>query len=68
MPATPEGVSRAFMIKADLYYKEFKDYRYLEPLPFHGMSDYPPPAPEAYPTDEDHSQYRSLYNTRTVNP
>jgi hypothetical protein len=68
LPAPQEGVNRVFMIKADLYYKEFKDYKYLEPLPFHGMSDYPPPPPEAYPTDEDHTQYRLLYNTRVVAP
>lgn len=67
--AAPEaGMTRGFILKADNYYKEFKEYKFLEPLPFHGMSDYPPPAPEAYPTDEDHNQYRLLYNTRVVNP
>ncbi|HZV81563.1 MAG TPA: putative Ig domain-containing protein, partial [Geobacteraceae bacterium] len=68
LPAPQAGINRVFMIKADLYYKEFKDYKYLDPLPFHGMSDYPPPAPEAYPTDEDHNQYRLLYNTRVFSP
>ena len=62
------GMARGFILKADNYYKEFKEYKYLEPLPFHGMSDYPPPAPEAYPTDESHNQYRALYNTRAVSP
>ena len=68
LPAPQPGVARGFILKADNYYKEFKEYKYLEPLPFHGMSDYPPPAPEAYPTDEDHNQYRLLYNTRVVSP
>ncbi|NVN98206.1 MAG: fibronectin type III domain-containing protein [Geobacteraceae bacterium] len=68
LPVPQEGFNRLFMIKADLYYKEFSSYKYLEPLPFHGMSDYPPPAPEAYPTDNNHNQYRLLYNTRVVAP
>jgi hypothetical protein len=64
----PAGMTRGFILKADNYYKEFKEYKYLEPLPFHGMSDYPPLAPEAYPTDADHNQYRLQYNTREVLP
>jgi len=52
-------MKRGFILKAD----NFKDYNYIELLPFHGMSDYPPP--EAYPTDADHNQYRADYNTRT---
>ena len=68
LPAPGEGMTRGFILKADNYYKEFKEYKYLEPLPFHGMSDYPPPPPEAYPTDEDHNQYRLLYNTRVFSP
>jgi hypothetical protein len=67
-PAPQPGMKRSFLFKADNYYKEFKEYKYLEPLPFHGMSDYPPPAPEAYPTDEDHNLYRQLYNTRVFSP
>jgi len=66
LAAPGEGMTRGFILKADNYYKEFKEYEYLEPLPFHGMSDYPPPPPEAYPTDEEHNQYRLLYNTRVV--
>ena len=68
LPVPQAGTARGFILKADNYYKEFKEYKYLEPLPFHGMSDYPPPAPEAYPADEDHNQYRLLYNTRVVAP
>jgi hypothetical protein len=61
-------MNRAFMVKADLYYKEFKEYKYLEPLPFHGMSDYPYPATESYPQDAEHTLYRQQYNTRQVLP
>jgi hypothetical protein len=68
LPAPSEGMKRTFMIKADLYYKEFKDYKYMEPLPFHGMSDYPYPATESYPQDAEHTQYRQQYNTRQVLP
>ncbi len=68
LPAPEAGMARGFILKADNYYKEFKEYKYLEPLPFHGMSDYPPPAPEAYPMDLDHNQYRQDYNTRIFTP
>jgi uncharacterized delta-60 repeat protein len=66
LAAPQQGMNRVFMIKADLYYKEFKDYKYLEPLPFHGMSDYPYPATESYPQDAEHTLYRQQYNTRQV--
>jgi hypothetical protein len=68
LPAPQSGMTRGFILKADYYFKELKGYPYLDPLPFHGMSDYPPPAPEAYPTDDDHNQYRLLYNTRVFAP
>ena len=68
LAAPQAGMTRGFILKADNYYKEFKEYKYLEPLPFHGMSDYPPPPPEAYPTDLDHNQYRQDYNTRIFTP
>jgi hypothetical protein len=64
LPPQP-GMTRGFVLKVDNYYKEFKEYKYVEPLPFHGMSDYPYPATETYPTDPDHTQYRFEYNTRT---
>ncbi|SNB46427.1 DUF2341 domain-containing protein [Geobacter sp. DSM 9736] len=69
VPLPPKtGMQRGFVLMVDNYYKEFKDYKYLEPLPFHGMSDYPYPATESYPTDDDHNQYRLLYNTREFKP
>lgn len=69
VPLPPQaGMTRGFVLMVDNYYKEFKDYKYLEPLPFHGMSDYPYPSIETYPTDEEHNLYRQLYNTRIVAP
>lgn len=36
----------------------------VEPLPFHGMSQYPYPASEHFPDDPDHRAWREKYNTR----
>ncbi len=36
----------------------------VEPLPFHGMSQYPYPEGERFPNDEVHTLYREHYNTR----
>lgn len=68
LPAPLSGTKRGFILKADLYYKDFKDYNYVEPLPFHAMTDYPYPTTESYPTDDDHNQYRLQYNTRVFAP
>lgn len=38
----------------------------VEPLPFHGMSEYPYPDDEQYPTGEEHQRYLREYNTRIV--
>jgi hypothetical protein len=62
------GMTRGFVLKAGLYYKEFNSYKYLEPLPFHAMATYPYTAPESYPADSDHNQYRIEFNTRRFSP
>jgi hypothetical protein len=36
----------------------------VEPLPFHGMSQYPYPPNERFPDTERHRRYRAEYNTR----
>jgi hypothetical protein len=36
----------------------------VDPLPFHGMPQYPYAAPHAYPTDGAHTRYQQVYNTR----
>ncbi|GAM10729.1 protein sidekick-2 [Geobacter sp. OR-1] len=68
LSAPQTGMTRGFILKADLYYKEFKEYNLLEPLPFHAMSDYPYPTTESYPQDAEHTLYQQQYNTRQVLP
>jgi hypothetical protein len=36
----------------------------VEPLPFHGMSVYPYPPEEHFPSDAAHEKWRKEYNTR----
>ena len=36
----------------------------VDPLPFHGMSQYPYAAAERFPDDPAHRLYREQYNTR----
>jgi Flp pilus assembly protein TadD len=38
----------------------------VEPLPFHGIREYPYAAGEAYPADTAHQQYQREFNTRIV--
>jgi hypothetical protein len=38
----------------------------VEPLPFHGMPQYPYAAPYVYPADGVHNRYREFYNTRSA--
>lgn len=64
----PAGFSRGFLLRSDLYYKSLVISNQVEPLPFHGMSNYPYPATESYPTDADHLQYLQQYNTRRYGP
>ena len=40
----------------------------VDPLPFHGMLQYPYSAPQIYPTDAEHQNYLSSYNTRVLEP
>jgi hypothetical protein len=36
------------------------------PLPFHGMTSYPPSAADSYPVDPELQKYNQEYNTRIV--
>jgi hypothetical protein len=61
-----EGIQRDFFLYSWGYYKG-RDYatgNTVEPLPFHGMSSYPYPSNESYPSDIDHLAYLKTYNTR----
>ncbi|HZU25654.1 MAG TPA: tetratricopeptide repeat protein [Bryobacteraceae bacterium] len=68
LPPLKPGWKRDFLLKVDGWAKDrdantaFSDS--VEPLPFHGMTTYPYPAGQHYPTDADHEAYRRKYNTR----
>ena len=62
-----EGTERDFMLYSWGYFKESKDFvtgGTVDPLPFYGMSAYPYPSNESYPSDAEHMTYLKEYNTR----
>jgi tetratricopeptide (TPR) repeat protein len=68
LPALPAGWSRDYFFYANGFVKDM-DFYEAKPftvgsLPFHGMSTYPYPATEHYPTDAAHTAYQLEYNTR----
>lgn len=68
LPGLAEGWQRDFLLYADGWAKDgdlnTAFARSVEPLPFHGMSAYPYPAGEAYPSGPKGREYRNQYNTR----
>lgn len=67
-PPPPDGWVRDYLLYVDGWCKD-RDPNTLtsttvEPLPFHGMSDYPPPPGESYPTDDTHTRFRREWLTR----
>ena len=68
LPTLPPGWKRDFLLLADGWSKDadantaFGDS--VEPLPFHGMSQYPYPAAEQFPDDAEHRAWRGRFNTR----
>jgi hypothetical protein len=69
-PEVPAGWQRDFIFYADGFMKDIRfrvaEACFVNPLPFHGMSAYPPPAGERYPMDEVHKRYLETYNTRLI--
>lgn len=68
LPAVPPSWTRDFLLKVDGWAKD-RDANTaysttVEPLPFHGMSSYPYPLGEHFPSDAAHQHYRQSYNTR----
>ena len=62
---TPEkGYHRIMVLKILQYYKAYYVNTVVAPLPFRGMSAYPYPVTENYPSDADHQAYLARYNTR----
>jgi len=68
LPPLPDGWRRDFLLKVDGWAKDADANtafsQSVEPLPFHGMSQYPYPAGEHFPDDEVHRKYREVYNVR----
>ena len=70
LPELVEGFARTYVLVSHAYCKDLDLHsvgpRAVAPLPFRGMSNYPYPAGECYPTDELHRRFLEEYNTRTV--
>jgi hypothetical protein len=70
LPPLPKGWTRTFLLYADGFSKEMNLHSsspdVVAPLPFHGMTGYPYPAPQAYPSSPAHRNYLERYNTRIV--
>jgi len=68
LPPVRPGWKRDFLLLVDGWSKDgdantaFAES--VEPLPFHGMSQYPYPASERFPDDPAHRAWRQKYNTR----
>ncbi|MCZ2149908.1 MAG: tetratricopeptide repeat protein [Bryobacterales bacterium] len=64
----PQGWKRDFLLYVDGWAKDSDANtafsQSVEPLPFHGMTQYPYAAPERYPEDTAHKAYQDSYNTR----
>jgi hypothetical protein len=68
LPALASGWKRDFLLLFDGWSKDADaNTAYaetVEPLPFHGMSRYPYPSKEHFPSDAAHEAWRREYNTR----
>ncbi len=70
LPEPPPGWTRDFVLHTDGWLKEgdlnTATAATIEPLPFHGMEDYPYGLDSRYPDDAGLRNYRDAYNTRWV--
>ena len=68
LPPLPPGWRRDFLLAFDGWAKDGDANtafsQSVEPLPFHGMSQYPYPAAEHFPADAQHLLYRREFQTR----
>ena len=71
LPPLQNGWVRGFILYSDGWDKDGDintlHSQTVEPLPFHGMSAYPYPEGESYPSNPEHLRHRLEYNTRRVN-
>jgi Tfp pilus assembly protein PilF len=70
LPELAEGWKRDFLLFVDGWAKDGDANtafsQTVEPLPFHGMPQYPYSTLYAYPADGAHNRYREFYNTRSA--
>jgi cytochrome c-type biogenesis protein CcmH/NrfG len=70
LPPLPPGWKRSFVLRAWGYSKSAGPFvatgDTVEPLPFHGMSNFPYGAGEHYPRTPSHEDYRRRFNTRQL--
>jgi tetratricopeptide (TPR) repeat protein len=68
LPPVAAGWKRDFLLLVDGWSKDGDPNtafsQTVEPLPFHGMSQYPYPASERFPNTPEHRAWREHYNTR----
>ncbi len=70
LPALPKGWVRDYFFAANGYEKDMDFYaaegRYVAPLPFLSMGEYPYPPRKSFPLDDTHVNYLLEYNTRQM--
>ena len=70
LPPLPDGWTRSYVLRFDGWCKGQELYTAhgmtVEPLPFHGMSNYPYRDDERGDDDAAHRRYRAEWNTRRV--
>jgi hypothetical protein len=68
LPPVAAGWKRDFLLLVDGWSKDGDPNtafsQTVEPLPFHGMSQYPYPAKERFPDSPAHRAWREKFNTR----
>jgi hypothetical protein len=68
LPPLPAGWTRDWLLELDGWAKDGDPNtlcaQSVDPLPFHGMSSYPPPPGECFPNDAAHRQWRAEWITR----
>jgi len=70
LPPPARGYSRDFLLMVDGWAKD-RDAntahgQSTDPLPFHGMSQFPYRPDEQFPNDKEHREYLARYNTRAA--